>query len=51
MQEQFSDLRPNLSGLFRGSFWGSGGGGGLPHLKLVRIMLETSNLAHKYTHL
>ena len=32
---------------------GGGGGGGKnnpPFLKLVRIMLETSNLAHKYTH-
>ena len=25
MQEQFSDLRPNLSGFFRGSFWRGGG--------------------------
>ena len=32
---------------------GGGGGGGvkLPRLKLVRIMLETSNLACKYIHL
>ena len=34
--------------------WGGGGGGGggvklPPCLKLVRIMLETSNLARKYT--
>ena len=49
MQEQSSDLRPNLGGPFRGSFWG-GGGGELPRVKLVRIMLKTSNLAHKYTH-
>ena len=48
MQEQFSDLHPNLGGLFRSSFWGGGGGGELRRLKLVRIMLETSNLAHKY---
>ena len=27
MQEQFSDLNPNLGWLFRGSFWGGGGGG------------------------
>ena len=30
---------------------GGGGGGKLPRLKLVRIMLENSNLAHKYTHI
>ena len=48
MQEQFSDLHPNLGGLFRSSFWGGGGWGELRRLKLVRIMLETSNLAHKY---
>ena len=56
-------LYPNLGGLFRGSFWGGGGGsqirgggGGCkippppppPRLKLVRIMLETANLARKY---
>ena len=42
-------FKPNLSGLFRGSF---GGGGGIklpPCLTLVRIMLETSNVARKYT--
>ena len=46
-------LNPNLSGLFRGSFWGWGGGEVKlpPCLKLVRIMLETSNMARKYTHL
>ena len=46
----FKGFNPNLSGLFRGSFWG-GGEVKLPHppcLKLVRIMLETSNLARKY---
>ena len=36
-------FNPNLGGLFRGSFWG--GGGGVvklpPCLKLVRIMPET----------
>ena len=36
---------PNLGGLFRGSFWG---GFILSCLKLVRIMLETLNLARKY---
>ena len=46
-------LNPNLSELFRGSFWGWGGGEVKlpPCLKLVRIMLETSNVARKYTHL
>ena len=39
---------PNLGGLFRDSFWG-GGGKITPCLKPVRIMLETSNLARKYT--
>ena len=40
---------PNLAVLFRSLFWGGGGGGGktTPCLKLVRIMLETSNLARK----
>ena len=47
-------LNPNLGGFFKGSFWGGGGGEGgvklpTPCLKLVRIMLETSNLARKYT--
>ena len=54
-------LYPNLGGLFRGSFWGGGGGSKIgggwgvekfapppPRLKLVRIMLETANLARKY---
>ena len=51
---------PNLSGHFRGSFWsesGGGGGGGVgaggkitPRLKLVRVMLQTLILTHKYTH-
>ena len=38
--------------IFRGLFWGGGGGGikCTPCLKLVMIMLETSNLARKYTH-
>ena len=45
-------FNPNLGGLFRGSFWGWGGGDKItppPCLKLVTIMLETSNLARKYT--
>ena len=45
----------DLGGLFRGSFWGGLGGGGKttppPCLKLVRVMLETSHLARKYTSL
>ena len=51
------ECNPNLGGLFRGSFWrekrtgvkGGGGGKITPFLNLVRIMLETSNLARKYT--
>ena len=48
-------FNPDLGGLFRGSF-GGGGGGKItylpPHcLKLGRIMLETWNLARKYTHM
>ena len=48
-------INPNLGGLFRGSFSGERGGGGKitapppPCLKLVRIMLETSKFARKYT--
>ena len=49
-------FNPNLGGLFRGSFWGGRGRGvvkitplPIPYLKLVRIMLKTSNLARKYT--
>ena len=43
-------VNPNLGGLFRGSFLGGGKGGKItPRLKLVRIMLESSNLARKYT--
>ena len=42
------NVNPNLGGVFRGSFWGGGGGGGVK--LLVRIMLETSNLIGKYTH-
>ena len=41
------DFNPNLGGLFRGSFFG--GVKFTPSLKLVRIVLETSNLARKYT--
>ena len=52
-------IKPNLGGLFRGSFWGSQGGvtptplppQRPPCLKLVRIMLETLNLTDKYTHI
>ena len=46
-------VNPNLGRNFRGSFQGSGGGGKItpPSLKLVRIMLEASNLACKYTHI
>ena len=40
--EHFSRLNPNLYGLFRGSF-------SFSCLKLVEIILETSNLARKYT--
>ena len=38
--------------IFWGLFWGGGGGGikCTPCLKLVMIMLETSNLARKHTH-
>ena len=43
-------VNPNLGGLLRGSFLGGGKGGKItPCLKLVRIMLESSNLARKYT--
>ena len=49
----------NFSGLFRGLFLGRRGGEvktppplpPAPSIKLVRIMLETSNLARKCTHL
>ena len=53
-----SYINPNLGGLFRGFFFCGGGGGGgrgvgggdkITHLKLTKIMLETSNLACKYT--
>ena len=49
-------INPNLGVLFRGSFWGGGGGMGVkitphPRQKLVRVMLETSNLWRKYTHM
>ena len=43
-------LNPNLGSLFRGCFEVLGEGNYPPPcLKLVRIMLETSNLARKYT--
>ena len=41
-------INPNLGSFFRSSFWG-GRGKITPCLKLVRIMLEKSNLARKYT--
>ena len=44
-------VNPNLDGLFSGSFWGVWGVKLPPCLKLVRIMLETSNLARKYKYL
>ena len=49
-----SYINPNLGGLFRGFFFCGGGGGvggedKITHLKLTKIMLETSNLACKYT--
>ena len=45
---------PNQAGLVRGSFWAGGEGGGVklpspPSLKLVRIILEASKSARKYT--
>ena len=46
----WQDLNPNMGGLFRGLFRG-GDGWISPCLKLVRIMLETWNLVHKYTHI
>ena len=49
-----SGINPNLAGLFRSLFWD--GGRGVDkitpppcRLKVVRIMLETWKLAHKYT--
>ena len=49
------DFGSNLDGLFRGLFWGRAGEGKivpplLSYLKLLRIMLENSNSARKYTH-
>ena len=49
-------LSPNLDGLFMGLFCGGcdevvgGGGQYCPCLKFSRVMLETWNLAGKYTH-
>ena len=45
MQQIVAVFNPNLSGLFSGSFWGPTS----PCLKLIRFMLEASNLARKYT--
>ena len=42
-------LNPNLGGIFRGLFWGGTTPHPYPCLKLVKIMLEASNLARKYT--
>ena len=42
------NFNPNLGGIFKGSFWGGVDGKITPCLKLVRIMLETWNLARKY---
>ena len=47
-------FNPNLGGSFSSSIEGGGVGGGggsypSPCLKLVKIMLETSYLPHKYT--
>ena len=50
--KKVNKINPNLGGLFRGLVCFEVGGGGCkitPYLKLVRIMLETSNLACKYT--
>ena len=41
----------NLRVLLRGFFCGWGGGEVKLRLKIIRIMLETSNLACKYTHI
>ena len=51
-----SFLNPNLGGFYRDSFWAGGSGRrgkNYPFscLKLVRITLETSNLARKYIHI
>ena len=46
----WQDLNTNMGGLFRGLFQG-GDGWISPCVKLVRIMLETWNLVHKYTHI
>ena len=51
-RSSFAFLNSNMGGLFRSSFWGGGEGGKIsppPALKRVSIMLETSNLACKYT--
>ena len=49
-QENAKPLNPNLGGFFRVRFEVGVGGRKLPScLKLVRIMIETSNLACKYT--
>ena len=49
----FKWFNPNLGGLLRVCFEVGGKTNSLPPLclKLVRIMLATSNLARKYTHI
>ena len=47
-------INSNLAGFFRGAFWGGSrikSSPPDPCLELVRIMLQTSNLARKYTHI
>ena len=44
-------INHNLGGSFRDSFWGGERRTITPCLKPVRIMLETSNLARKYSHI
>ena len=49
VQNWYKEFIANLGGIFMGSFWGGVGGKITPCLKPVRIMLETSDLARKYT--
>ena len=48
-QTVWKGINLNLGGLFKGWFW-EGGDKITPCLKLVGIMVQTSNLARKYTH-